>query len=100
MEGRVEIYLDGAWATVCGDQWDMMDAEVVCRQLGFSHATAALVGAHFGPGSGPIVLDEVDCVGDEEELLDCRAEKTYQHDCQHRQDAGVRCGSRQVSQGV
>ncbi|XP_038078847.1 deleted in malignant brain tumors 1 protein-like [Patiria miniata] len=98
MEGRVEIYIDGAWATVCGDRWDMLDAEVVCRQLGYSHATSALVGAHFGPGSGPIVLDEVECVGDEEELTDCRAEKMYQHDCQHRQDAAVRCDNRQVSQ--
>ncbi|XP_022096153.1 scavenger receptor cysteine-rich domain superfamily protein-like isoform X2 [Acanthaster planci] len=98
MEGRVEVYLDGAWATVCGDRWDMTDAEVVCRQLGFNHATAALIRAHFGPGSGPIVLDEVDCVGDEEELMDCQAKKWYQHDCQHRQDAGVRCDSRQVSQ--
>ena len=50
-EGRVEIYYNGQWGTVCENMWDLTDASVVCRALGFRNATEALGGAAFGPGN-------------------------------------------------
>ncbi|XP_074239254.1 scavenger receptor cysteine-rich domain-containing protein SCART1-like isoform X1 [Saimiri boliviensis] len=89
--GRVELWHAGSWGTVCDDAWDLADAEVVCRQLGCGPAVAALAAAAFGPGSGPVWLDEVGCRGSEGSLRGCAAERWGRGDCAHKEDAGVRC---------
>ena len=62
-EGRVEICFDDMWGTVCDDFWDINNARVACRQLGFRDAIQATRFASFGPGIGPIHLDNVMCIG-------------------------------------
>ncbi|XP_063295423.1 scavenger receptor cysteine-rich type 1 protein M130-like [Pelobates fuscus] len=89
--GRVEIFFQGVWGTVCDDSWDMKDAEVVCRQLGCGTAQAAVGGAMFGQGSGPIWMDEVKCKGYERVLQDCQSLRWNKSDCHHKEDAGVNC---------
>ena len=96
-EGRVEVYHNGAWGTVCDDSWDADDAEVVCRQLGFPLGvgrgeTVAYGSAHFGQGSGNIWLDDVACTGYESFLSQCSHARWEEENCNHFEDAGVVCG--------
>ncbi|XP_015777969.1 PREDICTED: deleted in malignant brain tumors 1 protein-like [Acropora digitifera] len=90
--GRVEILYNDQWGTVCDDGWDINDAHVVCRQLGFSRlASNAYTGAHYGQGTGPIWMDDVACSGSESHLYDCRQRGWGSHDCTHSKDSSVLC---------
>ena len=90
-QGRVEVYHDGIWGTVCGDSWDINDATVVCRSLGFDITKQAKTKADFGQGSGPIWLNGVGCTGIESNLESCVHSGWGVENCPHSKDAGVVC---------
>ena len=93
-EGRVEVYYNNQWGTVCDDGWDDIDASVVCRQLGFGSSGKAIGSAGFGQGSGSIWLSSVTCAGSEPILASCgHPGVSITSSCYHFEDAGVRCSN-------
>ena len=87
-EGRVEFYSGSSWGTICDFLWDLNDAHVVCRQLGYSNAIST---ASVGGGTGLINLYNVDCDGDEDRLTECSFSSSVPFFCTHSDDVGITC---------
>lgn len=55
----MEVYYNKTWGTICDDFWDLRDAAVACRQLGYVAAVRAEPVARFGPGDGEDCYEEI-----------------------------------------
>ena len=89
--GRVEVFYNGTWGTICDNSWDLKDADVVCRQLGYDGALTAPGDAVFGRGTGQIWLTDVQCVGDETSIFECNHGGWGIHNCGYNSDASAVC---------
>ncbi|XP_023682442.2 uncharacterized protein marco [Paramormyrops kingsleyae] len=87
-QGRVEVFYQGQWGTICDDSFDVTDGGVICRMLGYQRAVSVSTGA---AGSGKIWLDDLNCTGTESSIFDCRATTIGTHNCSHNEDAAVSC---------
>ena len=114
-EGNVQICHNNAWGSVCDNNWDTSDSNVVCYQLGlqpFGKETHNFLlciinliisfnigSQHFTNNyfrlsdSPPFVIGALSCSGTEESLLDCSRHTTAGSslNCQSYDIAGVRC---------
>ena len=88
--GRIEIYIDGQWGTVCDDYWNASSTIVLCRQLGLGN-TGVFNRYGAGPLGSPIYLDNVICNGSEANILACSHLPLRDHNCVHNNDVGVMC---------
>ncbi|KAK3599828.1 hypothetical protein CHS0354_022395 [Potamilus streckersoni] len=91
-EGRVEVFFNGHWGTVCDDSTDVNFAMVVCRELGYpSSSPAVKTSGFYGTGAGHIWLDDVKCIDTEASLEECSHLPWGQNNCSHGEDVGVIC---------
>ncbi|XP_078701286.1 uncharacterized protein LOC144927614 [Branchiostoma floridae x Branchiostoma belcheri] len=91
-EGRLEVQMEtGEWGAVCDDSWDMKDADVACRQLGYTGAVPGTEYRSFGEGKGKIWLDDVFCTGAESNLGECKHNGWGKHNCRNDEAVGVVC---------
>ena len=88
----MQVFHKGEWGYICDDHWDIRDAYVVCRQLGFLGAKKELTGGRFMTnGSRKIWLDSVKCNGFESSISSCLHVGWGIHDCNNDELAGVIC---------
>ena len=83
------MYIDGAWGTICASDWDMNDAEVVCKEMGKGYAKTVSVTGTLPSGSGTKCLSSVRCYGHESLLSEC--EVTPRTRSNSRNDKGIVC---------
>ncbi|NXJ84372.1 C163A protein, partial [Trogon melanurus] len=69
--GRVEVEVEGTWASLCAAGWDLPDAHVLCRHLGCGPAAAVPPGGSFGGGNGQLRRDAFGCSGGERHPAEC-----------------------------
>ncbi|ELK12818.1 Lysyl oxidase like protein 2 [Pteropus alecto] len=95
-EGRVEVYYNGEWGTVCDDDFSIHAAHVVCRELGYVEAKSWTASSSYGKGEGPIWLDNIYCTGKEATLAACSSNGWGVTDCKHTEDVGVVCSDKRI----
>ena len=107
--GRVEICLNLTWTTVCDEYWDFKDAQVLCRELGYSpygitiyvifiYYFSLIIGAVptyncYTEGQLSFGITDIRCNGSENHLVNCSHSQAVLHTCQSHDDAGVVCQS-------
>ncbi|XP_060652585.1 uncharacterized protein LOC132788919 isoform X3 [Drosophila nasuta] len=89
-EGRLEVKYHGVWGSVCDDDFNMKSAQVACNSLGY-YGTPKMEANIFGPGNGPIWLDQVMCQGNETSIDKCSHWNWGEHNCNHTEDVSLRC---------
>ena len=92
LEGRVEICINNAWGTICGNRLSSSDSQVICRNLlGNASIDSYSIPLPDTPyNSGPIFLDDLECDGSEKRVIDCSSSVGV-HSCSHDQDVAVKC---------
>ncbi|KAJ8956326.1 hypothetical protein NQ318_015064, partial [Aromia moschata] len=103
-EGRLVIKAFGKTGYVCDDKFGIEDANVVCRELGFSLGAAEFKGGSYyakdlRENRTLYMMDDLECHGNETTLLDCNFSGWGVHNCLNGEIAGVLCKTPQTKCG-
>ena len=93
--GRLEVFYNGSWGTVCGDFFTASESRGVCKMLGF-HSGIKIDNRNYTTTYGPIWLDNLRCNGTETDIAECSHSGWGIHNCQHREDVALSCVSVQI----
>ena len=94
-EGHVEMFLLGHWVAACFQYWDLVDATVVCRQLGYPAALTIQNNAaqtFFGGENKYLWLQDLRCNGNESSIIQCSRGMTSTSYCPYNRDSVICSG--------
>ncbi len=93
-EGKLQVNYNGVWGAVCDDLWNIENTRVVCRELGLGSAVTFYTNYDYNREyftKNEIVLDDVQCTGDEESLLHCKYLGPSKQNCARTETMGIKC---------
>ncbi|CAB3983255.1 deleted in malignant brain tumors 1 -like [Paramuricea clavata] len=88
--GLLEVRYNGTWHTVCNEKFDLEDARVFCREMGYGQPIS-FQGGLYGRGNGKIISRGLECTGKEKTFADCPQKSWFSRGCTHYQDMGMIC---------
>ncbi|XP_052786972.1 uncharacterized protein LOC128222141 [Mya arenaria] len=92
VQGRLEVLKYGVWGTVCDDGFNDNAAKVACKMISSKFTSYAYKDhAYYGPGTGAIWLDDLNCNGYESSLFNCPGVIIAINNCGHYEDVGIKC---------
>jgi len=71
VQGRVEVYRDNQWGTVCDDSFSHSSAQVFCKSLDLPYSGAQTLQNLWAFGEDNILMDDVTCQGHEDNIFQC-----------------------------
>lgn len=96
-EGRLQVRIDDKWGTVCNYRWNIINAALVCNQLGLAlNPDDWFLEPNQIPNAGTtedILLSNVECTEFDHDITQCKAETrdNFENSCTHDNDVGIRC---------
>lgn len=97
-EGLLEVHYQGAWHSVCNDAFDWKDARVFCRELRYGEPVTFDFRNH-GDSVGNILVDDIECTGNEKSFVECVQKPWFHSDCSHSEDISLACSAPVTSIG-
>ncbi|WAR06753.1 NETR-like protein [Mya arenaria] len=95
--GRLEVFYNHQWGSVCDDGVTNNLSRVVCSQLGYHTSHPSVIrylGYEYDTADMPIWLDSVECRGGERYISECDHDPWGLHDCTHDEDVGINCSTK------
>lgn len=95
-EGRVEVFINGQWGTVCSDGIGTNEAETLCQSLGFGPIQSFIHDTIFGESRDiPVVISDLMCSEYYDHFMKCTFNELSPI-CSHHSNLGLRCSRKHI----